>query len=65
MGIAMFFRPGRMKYILHGKKLYAPTLSRFGQTRYSHQSFKAASQAQEYAERWAKRAIRMIGGTNA
>ena len=64
MGIPMFFRAGQVKFILCRSKRYAPTLSRFGLTRYSNRSFKTASQAQEYAERWTQRADRMIGGTN-
>ena len=65
MGMPMFFRAGRVKFILCRSKRYAPTLSRFGLTRYSLWKFKTALKAQEYAERWARRADRMIGGINA
>lgn len=65
MGIPIFFLVGWAKYYLRGDKFYVPTLSKLGQTKYSLRKFRTATKAREYAERWARRADRMIGGTNA
>lgn len=58
------FIPGRQKFRIRGGKCYCATLTWFGSTRYSKRArfCRTATQALRYAERWAQRADRLIGG---